>query len=134
VLSHEVESFAPPTAAWALVARPARWHEWAPHVRGAWGLQGADGEVRLGARGAARLLGAIPVPAVVNRKVPGRAWTWRVGPVELDHRVEPRTGGGCVVAVDLRAPAPLEAVLRVTYGPVVALLVRNLARAAERAG
>jgi hypothetical protein len=133
VVSHEVESRAPPAVAWALVARPARWHEWAPHVRGAWGLHGPDGEVRLGARGVARLLGAIPVPATVTGKVPGHAWTWRVGPVELDHRVEPRTGGGCVVAVDLRAPAPLEAVLRVTYGPVVALLVRNLARAAERA-
>jgi hypothetical protein len=134
VVSHEVESTAPPEVAWALVARPARWHDWAPHVRGAWGLRGADGEVRLGARGAARLLGAIPVPAVVIGKVDGRAWTWRVGPVELDHRVEPRAGGGCAVGVDLRAPAPLEAVLRVTYGPLVAALVRNLARAAERAG
>jgi hypothetical protein len=129
MLSYEAASAASPDTAWDLVARPARWHEWAPHVRGAWGL-GAP-EVRLGARGAARLLGVLPVPAAVVAKDPGRSWTWRVGPVELDHRVEPRAAG-CVVAVDVRAPAAVEAVLRVSYGPVVAILVRRLARVAER--
>ena len=131
VLTYESSSRSDPATAWSLVARPGRWPEWAPHLRGAWGL--GDPEVRAGARGAARLLGVVPVPATITRTVPGRLWTWRVGPVELDHRVEPRAGGGCVVGVDLRAPAPLEAVLRVTYGPVVSLLVAHLARVAERA-
>jgi hypothetical protein len=36
------------------------------------------------------------------------------------------------VVITLAATAPLEALLRVTYGPVVALLVRNLARVAAR--
>jgi hypothetical protein len=40
-------SDATPEAAWALLARPRAWPEWAPHVRGAWGL-GAP-EVREGA-------------------------------------------------------------------------------------
>jgi hypothetical protein len=117
--------------AWALIARPAAWPAWAPHVRGAWGL-GAP-EVRAGARGAARLLGVVPVPARITEKVDGRSWAWRVGPVDMDHRVEPGPGDGCTVAVTMSAPAPVEAALRLGYGPVVALLVRNLARAADRA-
>src|SRR5213080_575410 len=40
-------STAPPAAAWALLARPARWPEWAPHLGGAWGL--GEPEVRVGA-------------------------------------------------------------------------------------
>jgi hypothetical protein len=78
-----------------------------------------------------RLLGVVPIPARVTGKVRGRSWSWRVGVVRIDHRVEAR-GSGCAVAVDLSAPMPVEALLRVTYGPAVALLVRNLARVAER--
>lgn len=130
MLTYEAPCAAPPEQAWALVARPGRWSRWAPHVRGAWGL--GEPEVTPGARGAVRLLGFLPVPARVTGKRAGRWWSWRVGPVEIDHRVEPR-GSGCSVAVDLRAPAPLESLLRVSYGPAVALLVRNLARVAEHA-
>jgi len=86
----------------------------------------------MGARGAARLLGAVPVPAMVTAKDPGRSWTWAVGPVSLVHRVTP-LGSGCEVAVEITAPGPLETVLGVTYGPVVALLVRRLAQVAEAA-
>jgi Polyketide cyclase / dehydrase and lipid transport len=129
MLSYSARSDAAPERAWELVARPGRWSRWAPHVRGAWGL-GAP-EVRPGARGAVRLLGAVPVPATVTAKRAGRSWTWRVGLVDIAHRVEPRAGG-CVVAVDLCAPPALEPLLRVSYGPVVALLVRNLARVAAQ--
>jgi hypothetical protein len=130
MLRYEARSAAAPADAWSLVARPARWHEWAPHLRGAWGL--GDGEVAVGARGAARLLGVVPVPAQIVAKEPGRSWTWRVGGVvEMDHRVE-RRAGGCIVAVTIAAPGPLEAGLGVSYGPVVALLVRRLARVAAR--
>ncbi len=133
VLSYESESAAPAEVAWALVARPHRWKEWAPQMRGAVGL--GVPEVEAGRRGVARVLGAIPVPAVVTDKVPGRSWTWRVGPVTLVHRVRPRADGTCVVGVDLSAAAPIETVLALTYGPVVALLVERLARVAEdRAG
>lgn len=80
-----------------------------------------------GARGTAALLGAIPVPAHVTAKEPGRSWTWRVGPIEIEHRVEPR-GSGSLVAMELRAPLPV----RAASGPLVGLLVRNLARVAAR--
>ena len=134
MLTFEARSRAPVEEAWSLIARPRRWAEWAPHVRGAWGL--GSPEVRRGARGAARLIGVIPVPATVVAKRPGRSWTWRVGPVDIVHRVGPAPGRavGSRVAVDLVAPWALEPLLAVGYGPVVALLVRNLARVAERSG
>jgi hypothetical protein len=113
--------------AWGRISQPARWHEWAPHVRGAWGL---GRRVRQGDRGAVRLLGAVPVPVEITRVDSGRSWTWRVvGVVEMDHRVEPREGGGCTVAIDLRAPAPLEAGLALAYGPVIQATLRRLASA-----
>jgi len=112
--------------AWARISQPARWHEWAPHVRGAWGL---GRQVRPGDRGAVRLLGAIPVPVEIIRVESGRSWSWRVaGVAEMDHRVEPRDGG-CTVAIDLRAPAPLEAGLALAYGPVIRATLRRLATA-----
>ena len=120
---HEVHSAAPPERVWELLAQPARWADWAPHVRGASGL--GELEVEAGARGTVSLLGVVPVPARITAKEPGRSWTWRVGPVELEHRVRPRGSGSCV-AIDLRAPLPV----RLAYGPLVALLVRNLARVA----
>ena len=50
----------------------------------------------------------------------------------MDHRVEPRPGGGCVIAIELAARRPLEALLRASYGPVVGALVARLARVAQR--
>jgi hypothetical protein len=130
MLRYEARSSADPVTAWSLMAEPGRWHEWAPQLRGAWGL--GEPEVRRGARGAARLLGVVPVPAKVTAVADGHSWTWAVGPVEFDHRVDPDPagGGGSLVGVDIRASPALEALLRVTYGPVVALLVKNLARVA----
>jgi hypothetical protein len=132
VIRCSADSAADPAIAWALLARPDRWRQWAPQLRGARGLAAANGEVEEGRSGAALLLGAIRVPARIVRVESGRLWTWRVGPAELDHVVEPRDGG-CTVATTLRAPAPVEAVLRVTYAPVVQLLMNNLARVAARA-
>ena len=66
------ESAASPQAVWALLARPDEWAEWAPHLRGAWGL--GSTEVRAGACGFARLLGVIPVPAKITAK-DERSWT-----------------------------------------------------------
>ncbi len=50
----------------------------------------------------------------------------------MDHRVTPLPGGGCVIAVDLIATPPVEAVLRASYGPLVAALVARLARVSSR--
>lgn len=111
------------------MSQPARWPEWAPHVRGAWGL--GSPEVQVGRLGLVRLLGAPVVPARITRKRSGRMWAWKVGPVELTHRVESRERGS-TVAVDIDAPPAIEAVLAATYGPLVRVLVRRLARVAER--
>jgi hypothetical protein len=125
VLRYEVPCDAP-DAAWALLATPARWHEWAPHVRGAWGL--GEPEVEAGRRGAVRLLGALPVPAaIVSKDDNNRSWTWQVGgAVTMEHAVTP----GAVV-ITLSAPAPLERALGVAYGPVIALMLRRLSRTAS---
>lgn len=124
------DSTAAPADAWRLLARPAAWPQWAPHLGGAWGL--GEPEVRTGAVGAARLLGVVPVPARIAAKRPGRSWTWRVGLglVRMDHRVEPREGGGCTVAIDLDAPAGLGRALALTYGPVIQATLDRLARRA----
>lgn len=124
---------ASPEAAWALLARPALWPRWSPHVRGAWGLAGAGGWVAPGRAGAARLLGFLPVPARILSVDEGRAWAWRVGPVTMDHRVEVAPdGAGCVVAIELDAPGPLAPAVAAAYGPVISLTLRRLARMAER--
>ena len=112
-----------------MLSQPESWAEWAPHLRGAWGL--GSPEVREGAVGAARLLGVIPVPARIVGKRDGQSWTWQVGPVVMVHRVVARAGG-CTVALDLKAPGPLEGVVAASYGPVIAVMLRRLARAAER--
>jgi hypothetical protein len=52
--------------------------------------------------------------------------------VEMDHVVLP-DGTGSRIRVDLWAPAPLEAALRLSYGPLMGLSVRNLSRIAARA-
>ena len=122
------DSAAPVEETWSLMAEPSRWHEWSPHVRGAWGLGQPEVEPR--SVGAARILGFLPVPAQIVAKEPGRSWTWRVGPATLVHRVTPRIGGGSTVAVTIEAPGPLEPLLAATYGPEVQLLVSNLARVA----
>lgn len=130
MLRYEARSSADPATAWALVAEPARWHEWSPHVRGAWGL--GEPEVQRGAKGAAKLLGVVPIPAKVTAISQGRSWTWSVGIMELDHRVEPDGEGGSIVGVDLRSSPAMEAVLKLTYGPWCGLLVKNLARVAAQ--
>ena len=129
MLSYRAPSAAAPRAAWPLYARPDRWHEWAPHVRGARGL--GTPEVEAGRRGTVLLLGLVPLPARVVAKEPERSWTWRVGPVEMVHRIEPRERG-CTVALDLLAPSGIEAVVGLVYGPLIRLLLRNLARVAGR--
>ena len=124
MLRYAAHSPAPAKELWPLLSQPARWPEWAPHVRGAWGL--GHPEVQARASGAARLLGFVPVPATIVRKSPGRSWAWRVGPVEMDHRLVPRQRG-TTVEVTLKGPRALELALKAAYGPVTKLALRRLA-------
>lgn len=127
MLRYERRTHAPPDTVWGLIARPGRWATWAPHLRGADGL--GEPEVAMGARGAVRLLGVVPIPAHITAKRRGSLWSWRVGPVTVRHRVSAVAGGGSLVAMELESP--LEPALKLTYGPIVALLLRNLVRVAE---
>lgn len=128
----EILTHATPDRAWPLLARPDRWNEWAPHLGGAWGL--GEPEVEAGRTGAARLFGAVPVPARIVGKTDGRDWTWQVGPVRMCHRVT-RREQGAAVAIDLSAPGPLEAIVAAAYGPVICWALRRLAvRAAADVG
>lgn len=87
--------------------------------------------MQAGRRGVVLLGGALPVPVRIGAVDPGHRWDWRVGPVHMAHEVSahPR---GCEVRISLSAPGGLENGLRISYGPVITLLVRNLARVAGR--
>jgi hypothetical protein len=125
------DSAGPAATAWALMSRPTEWPQWAPHMRGFWSSRPlGDGEITQGAWGAARVLGVVPVPVIVTGKEARRSWTWQFGLTRITHRVEPRAGSGCRVAVDLEAPWPLESLLAATWGPVFGLSLRRLARLA----
>jgi hypothetical protein len=132
MLTYEAESRAPAEQVWPLLARPRRWHEWAPHLRGASGL--GEDEVEVGQRGAASLMGFVPVPVEITAKTDGRSWAWKVGPMTVVHRVRPRADGTSVIGIDVAAPAPREPALAATYGVVIDLLVHHLARVAPGRG
>jgi hypothetical protein len=129
MLRFEQDSSATPAAAWRFLAEPARWSAWAPHIRGAIGL-GAP-EVQLGRRGVARVAFIAPVPVHVTAKSAGEYWDWTTGPLRIRHRVEP-AGDGCRLTIEVHAPAPVEALVGATYGPLIRWVLARLARVAAR--
>lgn len=120
-----------PERAWTMYAHPRAWPAWAPHMRGAWGLTNGAGEVKPNSRGVA-WFGVLPVPARVTWVDEGHSWSWRVGPLEMDHVVESREGGGCRVALAVRGPGILEDLSAALYGLPAKLLLRNMGRVASR--
>ena len=128
----DVESAAAPGRVWELYSHPERWREWAPHVRSPRNL--GEPEVRPGARGTVRVFGALPVRATIGDVESGRRWSWTVGPVRLEHLVDPRPGGGSCIGLRLDTSPALEAGLRMTYAPLARLLLANLSRVAESQG
>jgi hypothetical protein len=116
--------------AWQLLAQPALWSSWAPHIRGARGL--GDPEVRAGARGFVRLGPGVPVPARILATDPPNWWDWRVGPVTMRHRVRALGSDAYEVSIELSAPVLIEAAVHAGYGPVITLLLHNLTRVAGR--
>jgi hypothetical protein len=117
-----------PARAWELYSRPDAWSSWAPHMRGGAGLTSYRGEVRAGASGLVWLLGVAPVPVSVTWVDRGHSWSWRIGPVEMDHIVESRDDGGCRVALVFRGPALLEQACATIYGTPAQLFLRNMGR------
>jgi hypothetical protein len=129
MLRFEEVSPAPPAAAWALLAEPAHWSSWAPHIRGAVGL--GTPEVQLGRRGVALVAFVAPVPVHVTAKSDGEFWDWTTGPLRIRHRVEP-LGEGCRLTIEVHAPAPVEALVALTYGPLIGWVLGRLARLSAR--
>jgi hypothetical protein len=125
MLSYETSSPASPPSVWRLIARPSEWHRWAPHVRGARGL--GEPEVEAGRSGSVLLFPRAPVPARITAKEPGHSWTWRVGPLEMRHLVIAR-GESSEIRIEIESSRPVETLVRGTYGPLIGLLLRNLAR------
>lgn len=118
-----------PERAWELYSHPEEWSAWAPHLRGTSGLTGYRGEVRAGSRGLVWLLGVAPIPVRVTWVDRGSSWSWKVGPVEMDHVVEPRENGGCRVALVFRGPAGwVERLAATVYGTPARLFLRNMGR------
>src|SRR4051812_50167537 len=101
---------------------------------GAWRLAGVGGEVREGARGVAWFMGA-PVPIRILRVNRGRSWGWgwANGLARFDHIVEPSEHGGCIVALEMRAPPGIEAAMSV-YGPIATAAPPRKGRVAPRDG
>jgi uncharacterized protein YndB with AHSA1/START domain len=121
---------APPERVWDLIARPERWHEWSPYVSGARGL--GTLEVEQGAHGSVLIRGGIHIAATITSVTPGESWTWRVMGLRLDHTVR---ANGAASRIELRvegAAGPPWSFGALAYTPALALIVRNIARVAER--
>ncbi len=129
VLRFEELSAGRPEAAWPLLAEPARWASWAPHIRGAVGL--GSPEVQKGRLGVVLVAFVAPVPVLVSDKSDGRFWDWQTGLVKIRHQVEPHADG-CRLSIEVRAPAPLETAIALTYGPIIGWVLRRLSRVAAR--
>jgi uncharacterized protein YndB with AHSA1/START domain len=123
-----VECTATPARLWELVARPDLWSRWSPYVRGAEGL--GSPEVEQGARGKVVLRGGIRVPAEILEVSPGRSWSWQVGGIVVHHIVTPAPGGSRLV-MSVEPNGTLWTPAALAYAPVVNLIARRVAQAAE---
>jgi hypothetical protein len=121
---------APAAEVWSLIARPARWHEWSPYVRGAEGL--GEPEVEAGALGAVVLRGGIRIAAEILEVVPGASWTWQVKGLRVRHEVEP-TSRGCHLSMTPEGSGPVWGPAALVYDVPTTLIAHNIARVARRA-
>ncbi|HSJ18179.1 MAG TPA: SRPBCC family protein [Solirubrobacterales bacterium] len=124
-----VQCRAPVEVVWGLLARPDRWTEWSPHVRGAEGL--GSPEVVAGASGHVVLRGGIRLPAQITEVEPGRSWSWEVGGLRVRHAVR-TADGGSLIEHTVGGAAGIWSVAALAYAPIVGLIARNIARVAER--
>ncbi len=136
-------SAAPPEAAWALLATPAWWSAWAPHIRhvaGSSKTEAAPADLAEGQELRIHGPGPVAVRARITRVDPGARWDFAVdlpGPWRIlnSHLVEPE-GEGCRVTVHMVLQGPAGQLLTDTalaaYAPLATYSVRRLARLAER--
>jgi hypothetical protein len=120
---------APAAEVWSLIARPGRWHEWSPYVSGAEGL--GEPEVEPGAVGSVVVRGGLRIGAEILEVVPGRSWAWQVKGLVIRHEVEP-VPRGTRLSMTPEGDGPLWAPLALAYRLPTGLIVRNIARVAQR--
>jgi uncharacterized protein YndB with AHSA1/START domain len=120
---------APPGAVWPLLARPERWHEWSPYVRG--GERLGEPEVEEGAVGSIVMRSGLRIAAEILEVVPGRSWAWRVKGLVIRHEVA-ATPRGTRLSITPEGDGPLWAPLALAYRLPTALIARNVARIAGR--
>jgi hypothetical protein len=137
----EARSDAPPEAAWALLATPAWWPAWAPHITRVSGDVGGPPPADLAVGQHLRIHG--PGPVAVRARIthldPGRRWDFAVDLPGLwsivnAHEVEP-DGTGARVVVRMRVEGPLCGAISRTaltaYVPLAGYALRRLAWLAE---
>lgn len=131
---------APADALWTLLADPALWVTWAPHLRAVERGPDRHGPVMPGEHLVVHGPSALRVDATVTRVDPGRRWDWEVrlpGPWTLlgVHAVLEEAPGRRV-RVSMRVRGPLAPVADRTalaaYAPLADLALRRLATLAER--
>ena len=118
---------ATPEEVWERYARPARWPQWAPQIRG---VDVADDRLRVGTKG--RVIGPFGVAAtfeVQRWDDATRRWSWQAefGPISLrlDHGVDAR-GTGSSTFLTVHGPLPVV----IAYLPIARFALRRLVRAA----
>jgi hypothetical protein len=67
----------------------------------------------------------LPIPVLISDKRAGQWWDWQTGPMTIRHAVEPH-GDGCRLLIEIRAPAPLERAVALTYGPLIGWVLARL--------
>ncbi len=125
-----VDCDVPAELVWALLARPERWREWSPHVAGADGL--GSPEVTAGADGHVVLRGGIRIPARIVEVAPGESWSWQVSGLRVSHRVTALPSGRSRIEMSVEGRSAPWSAAALLYAPLVGLIVRNVARLAER--
>lgn len=137
-----VDCAAPPAVAWDLLATPARWPQWAPHVTRVTIARGHDARPPMLTAGqllVVHVRGPIVARVRVTHVDRGHRWDWTVllpGPWSLHaaHVVEPRAQG-CRVVLAHRLVGPaagaLGPPLLAAHAPLARNALRRLARLAE---
>lgn len=116
MLTYSLRTDASPDMVWHLLASPEHWPEWAPHIKHSVGF--GPGLVAPGRWGLIFVAGLIPVSAYISDVVPGQSWAWQLGPLTVNHRVEPDSQGS-IIAFDFQGPLPVKALAQAFYAPVV---------------
>ena len=77
------------------------------------------------------LVGGVKLPAEVLAVSRERAWSWRVGGLVIDHRIERLADGRLKLEMPVSPASPLFTPLAAAYSPIVDRIVARIIRLAE---